>query len=170
MLKLSAVVLPVYIQMLGGLENVLAAARIACDASGEDETAFVKARLAPDMLDFSWQVQSAATNSLVGLRGAMAGRYELDLTEPADTLPGLTKRVVATRAEIEALDPCDIDALVGRDVLHVPRGVVFSAEAFITGFSMPNFYFHLVTAYDIMRSKGVPIGKSHYLGRLPVRY
>jgi uncharacterized protein len=161
-----AVVLPVYLQMLDAVENIIGKAQSFCAEGNATEEEIMQARLAPDMLDFSWQIKQLASHALDGLNGARAGRYAPDASKPPTTLAGLAERVMGTRKAIAALDPAEIDALVGHDVLHVPRKVTFMAEDFVTGFSMPNFYFHVVTAYDILRAKGVKVGKADFLGRL----
>lgn len=161
-----AVVLPVYVQMLDSVSTILAKAKAFCAESGMAEEEILEARLAPDMLSFAWQVKLLAAHAIDGLNGARAGSYRPDVSEPPNTLVGLAERVAESRAAVAAFDPAEIDALVGREVVHVPRRVTFAAEDFITGFSMPNFYFHAVTAYDILRVKGVKVGKADFLGRL----
>ena len=72
---------------------------------------------------------------------------------------------------LEAFTPDEVNGWAGKDldVQIGPRSLAFTSETFILSFSMPNFYFHTVTAYDILRSKGVPIGKQDYEGQLRTR-
>jgi hypothetical protein len=72
---------------------------------------------------------------------------------------------------LAALAPDEVDGLVGQPMRFEIRGyrADFTAEEFLLSFSMPNFYFHATTAYDILRMKGMPIGKVDYLGQLPLR-
>ena len=75
------------------------------------------------------------------------------------------------RDELAALTPGDVDALVGRDVIFKlgERALPFTAEGFLMSFSLPNFFFHATTAYDILRHKGVPLGKRDFMGRLKMK-
>ncbi len=69
---------------------------------------------------------------------------------------------------LEALTPEDVNSWAGRNLgLQIgPRRLAFTSETLILSFSLPNFHFHAVTAYDILRSRGVPLGKRDYEGRL----
>ncbi len=72
---------------------------------------------------------------------------------------------------LEAFEPDEVNGWAGRhlDLQIGPRKLAFTSETLILSFSMPNFYFHVVTAYDILRMRGVPIGKRDYEGRLRTR-
>ncbi len=69
------------------------------------------------------------------------------------------------------LAPADVNALEGKDVVFQVRDMKlpFKAEGFLLSFSLPNFHFHATTAYDILRSKGVPLGKRDYMGKLRLK-
>ena len=75
------------------------------------------------------------------------------------------------RSELSALTPDVVNALVGRDVTFKlgERALPFTAEGFLMSFSLPNFFFHATTAYDILRHKGAPIGKRDFMGRLTLK-
>ena len=72
---------------------------------------------------------------------------------------------------LEAYTPGEVNGWAGRDLdLQIgPRRLAFTSETLILSFSLPNFHFHAVTAYDILRSRGVPIGKRDYEGQLRIR-
>jgi hypothetical protein len=72
---------------------------------------------------------------------------------------------------LEAFAPDEVNSWAGKqlDVQIGPRKLAFTSETLILSFSMPNFYFHVVTAYDILRSQGVPVGKLDYEGQLRTR-
>ncbi len=76
-----------------------------------------------------------------------------------------------TEKELTALSRDEVNALEGRDMVFKmgDRTMPFTAENFLMSFSLPNFYFHATTAYDILRSKGVPLGKRYYMGRLKMK-
>jgi hypothetical protein len=81
--------------------------------------------------------------------------------------PALKAQIVATLAALESVEAAEVDSFVGRDVRFAfgERHVDFTAENFLLSFSQPNFYFHAATTYDILRWKGVPIGKRDFMGR-----
>ena len=102
----------------------------------------------------------------------MSGRYAVTL----DAVPfaALQARVAGAEAALEALTPAEVNAWSGKhlDVLidHVsPERLPFTSEAFLLSFLLPNFHFHAVTAYDILRMQGVPLGKRDYEGRLRIK-
>jgi uncharacterized protein len=78
---------------------------------------------------------------------------------------------MAARDELAALTPDSVNAYVGRDVIFKigDRALPFTAEGFLMSFSLPNFFFHATTAYDILRHKGAPIGKRHFMGKLKMK-
>ena len=90
---------------------------------------------------------------------------------PARDYAGLQTLVKDTITALQAINPADINALEGRDMAFEMRGrqVPFTAETFVMSFSLPNFYFHAATAYDILRHKGVALGKRDFLGPLRTR-
>ncbi len=81
---------------------------------------------------------------------------------------GLQKLVTDAREALEEITPREVNALEGKDVIFSVRDMKlpFKAEGFLQSFSLPNFHFHATTAYDILRHKGVPLGKRDYMGRL----
>jgi hypothetical protein len=93
------------------------------------------------------------------------------VTTPPETFTALKARIADTLAALEAIQPAEIDAFVGRDMRFVfgERQVGFTAENFLLSFSQPNFYFHATTTYDILRWKGVPIGNRNFTGKLRIK-
>ena len=79
--------------------------------------------------------------------------------------------VFGASAALSALKPEEVNALVGRDVVFKigDRSMPFTAEGFLMSFSLPNFYFHATTAYDILRHKGVPVGKRDFMGHMRLK-
>jgi hypothetical protein len=90
------------------------------------------------------------------------------MTPPPDNFAALNARLAATLAALEAIEAAEVDAFVGRDMRFAfgDRHIDFTAENFLLSFSQPNFYFHAATTYDILRWKGVPIGKRDFIGKL----
>ncbi|HEY2340535.1 MAG TPA: DUF1993 family protein, partial [Steroidobacteraceae bacterium] len=87
------------------------------------------------------------------------------------TFTALRSRIAETLAALETIQPAEVEAFIGRDMRFEfrERRLEFTAENFLLSFSLPNFYFHAATAYDILRWKGAHIGKRDFMGRLPLK-
>ena len=136
-----------------------------------DPDDFVEVRLIDDMAPFHFQIEAAWHHAVWGLEAARTGAFtppELVGPVPFGDLQGMMEK--AKRA-LEAFEPDEVNGWAGRhlDLQIGPRKLAFTSETLILSFSMPNFYFHVVTAYDILRMRGVPIGKRDYEGRLRTR-
>lgn len=157
-----------FLQTLDGVSRFLDRGLTHCQENGIDLDEIVETRLFPDMNPFRFQVQSVAHHS----KGAIEGVYaELFLPPPRIGRLGYTELqalVEDARRALQELTPEAVNAFEGRDVTFRigERSLAFRAEDFLLSFSMPNLNFHATTAYDILRSKGVPLGKRDYLGRL----
>jgi hypothetical protein len=167
-LSLYSVVVPGFRQILGSMAALLVKAEAFSRESGLPPEDLIQARLATDMLPFAYQVKSTAVHSLGAIEGIRRGVFSPDMTPPPDSFAGLKERVADTLAALERVEATEVDSFVGRDMRFTMRDrhMDFTAEDFLTSFSMPNFYFHAATAYDILRSKGVHIGKRDFLGSL----
>jgi hypothetical protein len=120
------------------------------------------------MLPFAYQVKSTAVHSLGAIEGVRRGVFSPDMTPPPESFAALKTRIADTRKALEMIEPTEIDAFVGRDMRFAvgERRLDFTAESFLLSFSLPNFYFHAATTYDILRWKGVRIGKRDFLGTM----
>jgi len=120
------------------------------------------------MLPFAYQVKSTAVHSLGAIEGVRRGVFSPDMTPPPENFAALKARIAETLAALEAIEAAEIDAFVGRDMRFTfgERQIDFTAENFLLSFSQPNFYFHATTTYDILRWKGVSIGKRDFMGKL----
>lgn len=168
---LYAVVVPPFQQILGTVAALLEKAEAHCSDQGLAAEDILQARLAPDMLPFAYQVKSTAVHSMGAIEGVRRGIFSPDRSPPPETFAGLAARLEETRASLAALDPDEINSFPGRP-MRFEMGEYhadFTAEDFLISFSKPNFYFHAATAYDILRSKGLAIGKVDYLGRLNLK-
>lgn len=166
--SLYAATIPSYRQILGAVAGLLHTAQAFCADKGIEAPELIQARLAPDMLPFAYQVKSTAVHSLGAIEGIRRGVFSPDKTPPPETFAALEARIAGTLSALEALDPAEVESFAGRDMRFEfgDRHIDFTAEEFLLSFSQPNFYFHAATAYDILRWKGVPIGKRDFLGRL----
>lgn len=164
--SLYAAVVPSYCQILGAVAGLLSKAEGFCAENGVAPHDFVQARLAEDMLPFAYQVKSTAVHSLGAIEGVRKGVFSPDKTPPPEDFTALKTRIAETLAALEAIEPAEIDAFVGRDMRFTAgdRQLDFTAEDFLLSFSQPNFYFHATTAYDILRWKGIPLGKRDFIG------
>jgi hypothetical protein len=160
-----------YLQTLGGVEGFLGKGLAHFKEKNIDANEIVETRLAPDMLPLRFQIWSVAHHSLGALRGVQAGVFSPPPQLPEMDYAGLQKVVAETRDALQKLAPADVNALEGKDVSFQMRDVKmpFTAEGFLLSFSLPNFYFHATTAYDILRTKGVPLGKRDYMGRMRMK-
>jgi hypothetical protein len=155
-----------YLQTLGAVSAFLAKGREHCEKSGIDPSEVVETRLIADMLPFRFQIVSVAHHSLGAIRGIEAGVFRPPEAATDLDYVALEKLVADTRSALQACDRTAIDALEERDVRFElgGRGMPFVARDFVLTFSLPNFYFHATTAYDILRMKGAPIGKRDFMG------
>ena len=172
--SLYSATVPSYVQILEAIDGLLNKAGSFCADRGIPPADIIEARLFEDMLPFAYQVKSAAVHSLGAIQGLRRGEFSPDQTPPPSSFAALTSRVAETVEALQAIDPAEVDGFVGRDMRFVfgSRHIDFRAEDFLLSFAQPNFYFHAATAYDILRFKGVPIGKRDFLGavrKLPGR-
>jgi uncharacterized protein len=158
---------PTYRQILGAVTGLLTKAERHCADRGIAPDEIVQARLAPDMLPFAYQVKSTVVHSRGAIEGVRKGVFSPDMTPPPEDFAALNHVVAAALTALEAIKPAEIDAFIGRDMRFEfgERHIDFTAENFLLSFSQPNFYFHATTAYDILRWKGLPVGKRDFMGK-----
>jgi uncharacterized protein len=156
-----------FARTLRNLDRVLDKAEEYALSRGFDANNFVNMRLAPDMLPLVVQIRIACDNAkaaAAGLSGRPAPRHEDNET----TVEELHARIGKCLAFVDGLAEADFNSTTADTVvpLSYPAGKALRAEEYLFGRQIPNFYFHVVTAYDILRSGGVPLGKADYLGDL----
>ncbi len=166
--SLYAATVPSCQQVLGSIAGLLAKAEAFCKEKGTPPQDLIQARLAPDMLPFAYQVKSTVVHSLGAIEAVRKGVFSPDMTPPPDSFAALKAQVAQAAAGLETVSAAEVDAFVGRDMRFSfgDRHIDFTAENFLLSFSQPNFYFHATTAYDILRWKGVAIGKRDFMGKL----
>jgi hypothetical protein len=165
--SLYAATVPSYVQILGAISGLLAKAEVVCTEKAIAPREIIQARLADDMLPFAYQVKSTAVHSLGAIEGVRRGVFSPDMTAPPETFAALKARIAETLLALEGLDAAEVDAFIGRDMRFEfgERRIDFTAENFLLSFSQPNFYFHAATTYDILRWKGMAIGKRDFVGK-----
>jgi len=163
--------IPPFLQITAAVRALLVKARDHCAAQGLAPEALIEARLAGDMHPFAYQVKSVAVHSIGAIEGVRAGQFSPDNSTPPPSFEALIARLDETLAALETVSRADVEAFVGRDMAFVAgeRRLPFTAETFLMTFSLPNFFFHAVTAYDILRAQGLSIGKRDYLGQLRMK-
>jgi hypothetical protein len=156
-----------FTQSLAGVAGFLEKGRAHFEATGESADELVGFKLASDMLPFTFQVVSVAHHSLGAIEGVKAGIFTPVGPTPEPGYAGLQKLIADARAGLAALTPEEVNGLEGKDVIFKlgEMQMPFTAEGFLMSFSIPNLHFHATTAYDILRHKGVPLGKRDYLGQ-----
>lgn len=157
---------PVFSATLKNLAHVLSKGEAHAADKGIDPAELVTARLAADMLPLSAQVQIACDHAK-GAAARLAGREILKLADGDKTFAELKTRIATVRDHLASYSPADIDGSEDRAVtLKIgPTEMQFTGQQYLLGFATANFYFHVVTAYDILRHKGVPLGKGDFFGR-----
>jgi uncharacterized protein len=168
--SMSQASLPVFEIGLKALAAVLDKAEADASAKKIDSSVLLNSRLYPDMFALTRQVQIAsdqAKNGSARLAGVEAPRYEDNET----TIDQLKARIAKTVAYLKTLDPKQIDASADREITF-PLGPTnkgrMKGDDYLNHFVLPNFYFHLTTAYAILRHCGVDIGKRDFLGAIPI--
>ena len=149
---------------LGLLDKALAHA----EAKKFDPAVYMTLRIRPDMLPFGRQVQifcDNAKNGAARLAGVEAPRYEDNETNIAE----LKARVTKTLDFIAAIDAAALEEGTNREIIFPvgPNKMKMKGGDYVVHWSLPNYYFHLVTAYDLLRYAGVDIGKRDFLGAIP---
>lgn len=156
---------PVFIQGLTGLGGVIDKAAAHAAERKIDPAALLQARLYPDMFPFARQVQ-IATDFAKGGAARLAG-VEFPAYEDSETsFEELKARVDKTIAFLRTLEAAQIDGSEEREISLVRRGEtsIVKGQAYLLEQAMPNFYFHITTAYAIQRHNGVEVGKRVFLG------
>jgi hypothetical protein len=156
---------PQLVKVLGNLSNILDKAQAHVDAKKIDPAALTDFRLFPDMLPMKKQVQIAC-DTAKGVVARLAG-VEIPVHEDTEkSLAELKVRIAKTVAFIQTVKPEQVDGTEDREIV-IKRGetdIRYTGLQFLLGRALPNFYFHVTTAYAILRHNGIEIGKGDFLG------
>ena len=156
-------------QAFRGLTTILTKAKAAAEAAGTADEAYLGARLFPDMNDLKWQVQMITE---FAVRGAarMSGTAPDDLPNmpmEGETFDALIARIAECAEKIAATDDAAIDGNADLKI-SMPVGpgktMELDGETYVLSFFLPNLFFHVTTAYNLLRMQGVAIGKRDYMG------
>jgi hypothetical protein len=162
---------PTFLQTLRAVAGFLGRAVSHCAETGADPDDFVDARLIDDMAPFHFQIEALAHHAVWGLEAVKTGLFAAPPLIGSQPFANLQAMIAEAVKALEPLTPDEVNGWAGKDLdLQIgPRRLAFTSETYILSFALPNFHFHAVTAYDILRTRGVPIGKSDYEGQLRTR-
>jgi hypothetical protein len=154
-----------FIRGLERLSSILNKGLAHAEASGVDANTLVQTRLAPDMFTLAGQVQGAC-DAAKAATARLAAMTPPSFPDNEATFAELQQRIAKTLDFIRNVEPAQIDSALERTITLKLRGneVTFEAQPYLSNFVLPNFYFHVTTAYDILRQQGVALGKMDYLG------
>ena len=157
----------VFVPYLRNLSGLLDRAAADAQARKFDPAILLGMRLYPNMYDLTQQVAEAIRHAVIA-SALLAGREPLGFPQERPDLAGLKTRIAASIDFIEGLPRAEIDASADRDVVFRLRsgvGLPFTGRSLLLTFSVPQFFFHVTTAYDILRHAGVDLVKKDFLGR-----
>jgi len=165
-ISMHALTAPVFVRMFSNLLGWLDKAEAHAAARKFDVNNYLGLRLAPDMLPFTRQVQ-IASDAAKGCMARLAGTEMPKWEDNEATLDELRARVRKTIDYVNSFTAAQLDGSESREI-RVPRRtsepLVFTGEDFVKHYTLPNLYFHLTTAYALLRHGGVEIGKADFLG------
>lgn len=157
--------IPVFTRGLGQLAHLLERGLAHAKAEAIDPSTLVDARLAPDMFTLARQVQSASDASKLAV-ARIAGISAPSFPDTETTFEELHARIQKTLDFFKTVDRSQLDGSEARPIIVKTRGheLQFTAERYLLQFALPNFFFHVTTAYGVLRHSGVSVGKLDYLG------
>ncbi len=164
-ITLSQATLAPLTRQLNALSKLLEKGAAHAAANGIDEADMLATKLAPDMFPLSRQVQIASDGAKGGA-ARLAGIEPPSFPDEETTFAQLQERIAKTLAFIQSVPASDIDGSEDRAIVLKagPREFKFTGQDFLLHFVLPNFFFHVTTAYALLRHRGVEIGKMDYLG------
>ena len=165
-ISLYAASIPVFKQMLGGMSTVLSKAEAHATAKKIDANALLQARLFPDMFPLAQQVR-IATDFARGVPSRLAGLEPPVFDGNEQSFADLISMIARTQAYLDGIAAAQIDGQEGREIVlrpGTPKERKFTGQAYLLGYALPHFFFHVTTTYAILRHNGVEVGKGDYMG------
>lgn len=160
-----------FLQTVNATQGFMARALEHAAATGRAANEWVESRLIADMLPLRFQILSVIHHSVGAIESAKRGVFMPSGESPPLDFAALQKALAQASAQLASYAPQEINALEGRDMeLKLPSMTLpFTVENFLLSLSVPNMHFHATTAYDILRSQGVPVGKRDYIGAMRMK-
>lgn len=164
-ISMYQVSVPVFTRNLGALLGVLTKAEAFAESRKLDQAVLLGTRLYPDMFPLAVQVGQVCTHATRGV-AQLAGLPQPDLGATETTLAALKERVQKALDFVKTATAAQIDGTEDKDIVlkFGTREMPFKGEQFLVGFTLPNFFFHYTTAYNILRSIGLEVGKRDFMG------
>jgi len=158
---------PVFLQLLGGLKGVIEKGEAGATAKKWEENTLLNWRLYPDMFTFARQVRQASEHALGAGRAAGVAVPEFPAID--NSFAEMKSCIDKTIDFLKGLRPNQLDGKEDSQVTITQGGQQrsFRAQVYLYHLAMPNFYFHITTAYNILRSLGIEIGKRDFMGAMP---
>ena len=157
---------PLFKQLLGALSAVLAKAQAQAEARKIEPVALLQARLAPDMFPLLRQVR-VACDFAKSVAGRLAG-VDLPVFEDNEqSFDDLQARIATTLAFLNGLTPLQFEGSATREIVTqagTPKEKRFAGQSYLLNYGLPHFFFHVTTAYNILRHNGMDVGKTDYIG------
>ena len=157
---------PVFKQMLGGLSSILTKADAYAVARKIEPNALLQARLFPDMFPLLRQVQ-VACDFAKSVSARLAGVEVPSFPDTEQSFADLQARIATTLAFIDGLTPQQYEGSDAREIVTqagTPKEKRFTGQSYLLNYGLPHFFFHVTTAYAILRHNGVEVGKKDYVG------
>ena len=154
-------------QILVALRDLVDKAEAHCSEENLDPSELVDAKLSETMWTLPWHVRSCWVHSGYAINCYESGEFSPDFTDIPGDWDAMRAMIDDALAQLDAIDPDKLEALADKPVDFVLGGktrMTLTAQNFLLSFNQPNFYFHATTFYDILRMKGLPIGKRDFLG------
>ena len=164
-MSLHDAVVPAFLQILGSLSGILTKAEAHCKAKNIQPEVLLGARLYPDMLPLTKQIQ-IASDFAAKTCARLTGSEVPSTPDTEKTFDELKQRLARTADYVRTFKPAQFDGAESRDVTFPagPTSMTLKGQQFLNAFAFPNFYFHAATAHGILRHNGVEIGKRDFLG------
>lgn len=164
-ISMYQVSVPVFVRNLTALNGVLDKAAAYAEAKKFDQAVLLATRLYPDMFPLAVQVGQVCTHAARGV-AQLSGMTQPEFGAPETTIAALKERVTKALDFVKTATPAQIDGTEDKDIVlkFGTREMPFKGQAFLVGFTLPNFFFHYTTAYNILRSIGLEVGKRDFMG------
>lgn len=154
-------------QVLGGMTNLIDKAEAHVKENGLDDAELIEARLAETMWNLPWHVRACWVHSAFVISLLPTGEFSPDFTELPSNWDEMRAQIANAQDDLAKVTPDDLEAVAGNTIGFVLGGnrlMEFTGQNFLLSFSQPNFYFHATTFYDLLRMKGVALGKRDFMG------
>lgn len=157
-----------YQQTLAAVDMFLHKSLMHCQENNLDPETALENRIHPDMRPLRYQLQASVHHSVNAMIAFEHGHFAPPANLPDSNYRALQDLVKSALTTLDAYSRAGVNALAENRVIFTlgDKQLPFTADNFLLSFSLPNFYFHVTTAYDIFRALGVPVGKRDYLGAL----